>query len=219
MAYIPSSLILRTVIATPLHHIPIPSFTDRALVLYVMPGIKRKANPPPPRASTSKIQRQPARKQLRPASPSDDDGDSDFDDAADLMAAATTSANGMAAFDDAYSGSSSEGSEEDQPALTMMSDEDMEGGFEDLEGEEGELNDGQYEDSDGDEDDFEDLEAGAGEMGKTTKRQGAKSKEALYAPPTNEEMQGLRETGELFKSNVIKLQVSKTPARRPEAPG
>jgi U3 small nucleolar RNA-associated protein 22 len=119
----------------------------------------------------------------------------------------------MASSDDAYSGSSSdEGSEVDQPGLTMMSDEDMEGGFDDLE-EGGELNGGQYEDSDGDEDDFEDLEAEAEEVGKTAKRKGAKSKEALYAPPTNEEMQGLRETGELFKSNVIKLQVSKTTGR------
>jgi U3 small nucleolar RNA-associated protein 22 len=174
-----------------------------------MPGIKRKANPPPPRASTSKIPRQPAKKQLRPASPSEDDGESAFDAPAYLRPAPTARGHGMADSDDAYSGSlTDEDLGEDQPALTMMSDEDMEGGFEDLEEEGGELNGGQYEDSDGDEDDFEDLEAEAEEIGKPTK--GAKSKEALYAPPTNEEMQGLRETGELFKSNVIKLQVSKT---------
>lgn len=29
----------------------------------------------------------------------------------------------------------------------------------------------------------------------------------LYQPPTNEEMQGLKETSELFKSNIFKMEV------------
>jgi U3 small nucleolar RNA-associated protein 22 len=32
----------------------------------------------------------------------------------------------------------------------------------------------------------------------------------LYQPPTNEEMQGLKETSELFKSNIFKMEVGIT---------
>ncbi|KAJ9477861.1 U3 small nucleolar RNA-associated protein 22 [Pseudozyma hubeiensis] len=71
--------------------------------------------------------------------------------------------------------------------VELMSDEDMDGGFEDLEGAE---------------DDGTKVESSASA---SSSRKPTKS--ALYAIPTLAEVQGLKETGELFKNNVFKLKV------------
>ncbi|CAO1629437.1 unnamed protein product [Parajaminaea phylloscopi] len=68
-----------------------------------------------------------------------------------------------------------------------------------------------YEDE-GDENDFELLDSGEEEASDagaatTVRDSSTRNKAALYALPTNEEMQGLRETGELFKTNILKLQI------------
>ncbi|CDR88588.1 uncharacterized protein SPSC_04415 [Sporisorium scitamineum] len=76
--------------------------------------------------------------------------------------------------------------------VELMSDEDMDGGFEDLEA-------------------ADDTEADAASpsdaiaVSESSKRKPTKS--ALYAIPTLAEVQGLKETGELFKNNVFKLKV------------
>ncbi|SPC64141.1 uncharacterized protein UHOD_05221 [Ustilago sp. UG-2017b] len=78
----------------------------------------------------------------------------------------------------------------------LMSDEDMDGGFEDLE-------------ADGDDIGTAGAQAASASENATAaayeSRRTAKS--ALYALPTTAEMQGLKETGELFKNNVFKLKV------------
>jgi hypothetical protein len=87
-------------------------------------------------------------------------------------------------------------------------DSDMEGGFEDLEGE-GEQ-DGEQDDDlemDGAEPDQEEDEAEKDAENDEAARPSKKPTSRLYAIPTNQEMQTLRSTGELFKNNVLKLQV------------
>ncbi len=78
-------------------------------------------------------------------------------------------------------------------------DSEMEGGFEDLEaeGEDGDMIE---------EDEEEEEEEGAQGSQKRVKA----APPARFAIPSNQEMQDLRETGELFKNNVLKLQVSVT---------
>uniref|UniRef100_V5GFV1 U3 small nucleolar RNA-associated protein 22 n=2 Tax=Kalmanozyma brasiliensis (strain GHG001) TaxID=1365824 RepID=V5GFV1_KALBG len=71
-----------------------------------------------------------------------------------------------------------------------MSDEDMDGGFEELEA------------ADGDED--AQVSASPDATASSSRRP---NKSALYAVPTLAEVQGLKETGELFKNNVFKLKV------------
>lgn len=166
-----------------------------------MPGIKRKATKDraagAAAASSSKAKALKknggARKAQMPSSDEEDeasgsssigDDDDDFDDGEDLMEAAKSGKYGESSLEE---GDDAEGHD-------MMSDEDMDGGFEDLED-----GDGHYEEGDDGEDGAENRAS----------RKRSKGQEALYAPPTNEEMQGLRETGELFKSNILKLQVSR----------
>ncbi|KAI3494701.1 hypothetical protein L1887_40517 [Cichorium endivia] len=72
--------------------------------------------------------------------------------------------------------------------VEIMSDEDMDGGFEDLE-----ANGAQ-----------EDASSSATAAAYASRKA---SKSALYAIPTLAEVQGLKETGELFKNNVFKLKV------------
>ncbi|ETS59915.1 hypothetical protein PaG_05887 [Moesziomyces aphidis] len=72
--------------------------------------------------------------------------------------------------------------------VEIMSDEDMDGGFEDLE-----ANGAQ-----------EDPSSSATAAAYASRKA---SKSALYAIPTLAEVQGLKETGELFKNNVFKLKV------------
>lgn len=164
-----------------------------------MPGVKRKQAPSSaaagntPAASSSKGKK--VAKKAAPAQVDSEDDDEEFDDGEDLLAA-SHALNG---------GEDSDDDDDD--------DSEMEGGFEDLEaagnGNGAPADD--YEDSDdADEDGFEDLEGGDGD-GDEDDADAAPSKRAknahLYAPPTNEEMQGLRETGDLFKSNIVKLQI------------
>lgn len=171
-----------------------------------MPGIKRKAasNQQQSKPSSSKSTLSFNSKKIRPSAKSaassssfaaadSDDGDDEFDDDQDLVARALAK--------DAEGNSDSEES----------SDEDMEGGFEDLEN--GDANSAGFEDLEDDEEGgFEDLEADEDDQEphagpSNTSSNKNLSKQALYAAPTNEEMQGLRETGELFKSNILKLQI------------
>ncbi|SPO26844.1 uncharacterized protein UTRI_04157_B [Ustilago trichophora] len=77
--------------------------------------------------------------------------------------------------------------------VELMSDEDMDGGFEDLEAR-GE--------------DDKDTAAPASTSDNADASASRKpNKSALYAIPTLAEVQGLKETGELFKNNVFKLKV------------
>ncbi|SNX84858.1 uncharacterized protein MEPE_03567 [Melanopsichium pennsylvanicum] len=75
--------------------------------------------------------------------------------------------------------------------MAIMSDEDMDGGFQDLEA---------ASDNDNDDAAFISDNTTASPSRKPTKS-------ALYAIPTLAEVQGLKETGELFKDNVFKLKV------------
>lgn len=83
----------------------------------------------------------------------------------------------------------------------MLSDEDMEGGFEDVE-EENE--DGA--DSGGDEVEASDEEPDGGDVPAQVPPT-VRAHAAPYATPSNEEIQGLKETGELYMNNVFKLQL------------
>lgn len=124
-----------------------------------------------------------SKKQRRPELESDSEGGSDFDDDEDLLAAA-------------------------QNGTATMSDEDSEGGFEDLEGEDGvsggEDDEAGFEMLETSED--EDNDGGQQRPQGNTIRNG-KPKESLYALPTTEEMDELQKTSEQFKSNMLKLQV------------
>ncbi len=75
----------------------------------------------------------------------------------------------------------------------IMSDEDMDGGFEDLEA------------NDDTEADGHDQTTAPNDTAASSSRRSTKS--ALYAVPTLAEVQGLKETGELFKNNVFKLKI------------
>ncbi|KDN37312.1 Nrap protein [Tilletiaria anomala UBC 951] len=84
---------------------------------------------------------------------------------------------------------------------------EMEGGFVDLEAEEEDNAEGD-DVVEGEQGDSIGANADDAEAGATTNATGkSKRISSLYAIPTNEEMQGLRETSELFKNNVIKLQI------------
>lgn len=79
----------------------------------------------------------------------------------------------------------------------MLSDEDMEGGFEDLE-------------ADGDDGGFEDLEAeeeAEEPVDAPFRTHAPPSGASHYSLPSNEEIHGLKETGDLYMNNVFKLQL------------
>lgn len=160
---------------------------------HIMPGVKRKAAAPASKlagssSSSSSSKGKSAKldapsKLSQPESSEDEDdsadgSDDEFDDGEDLMAASRSNKAGF------------ETLEEESSAAD---------------------DDDQYEDSAGDSDGFEDLE-GQGDVDMNEDQEPSSSSKRqknahLYAPPTNEEMQGLRETGNLFKTNILKLQI------------
>ncbi|EPQ25892.1 uncharacterized protein PFL1_06923 [Pseudozyma flocculosa PF-1] len=195
-----------------------------------MPGVKRKSTgsgsqpgtplskASPSKRSTAKSPAKRAAVQYGNGDDDDDDQDDGFDDAEDLLASALNGTGSAALADDDDDDDDSEDDGDDDDGdnaagdhLELMSDEDMEGGFEDLEGQE-----------EDDEGGFEDLEAGGdGGAGDDDDEAGPSQKRsktsALYALPTTEEVQGLKETGELFKSNVFKLKIDEMlPEVRPQ---
>ena len=80
----------------------------------------------------------------------------------------------------------------------MLSDEDMEGGFEDLEAEDG--MDGGFVDLEAEEDAEEPADS-------PPKVQAPPAGSSHYSLPSNEEIHGLKETGDLYLNNVFKLQL------------
>lgn len=190
-----------------------------------MPGVKRKAsnsqfNPkqsaPPTKAKTNGDGKAAQKKQ---AAEDSSDNESGYDDDQDLLA----NASGITK-DESDSGSSQEDDEEEEDDelawngtgqengleddAEMNSDEDMEGGFVDLEDPNNNTH-GDYmdaEEEEGEDGGQEAMEEEEEEEGQSFKPK--KKTAGLYAAPTNEEVQGLKETGELFKNNVFKLQVS-----------
>ncbi|PWN52033.1 Nrap protein [Violaceomyces palustris] len=170
-----------------------------------MPGVKRKANA----VSSSQSSVQPSsskKKQALKNSPSKaaqvSEDDDEFDDDEDLLASAVAGTGSAALADDDDNGDDDEEDEDEDEEIPteskkriveILSDEDMDGGFEDLEADD--LMD--------DQDDSE-----HGQDDRSTAEASKKSKAAaLYSLPTTEEVQGLKETGELFKSNVFKLKI------------
>lgn len=182
-----------------------------------MPGVKRKAQPSRQAEGTSKAapssSSRAASSNSRTQRTSDSE-DGQFDDDQDLLAQAMTG-NGADESDGSDDGSGH--SNLDEPMADaelaervegdMQSDEDMEGGFEDLEGADAES--AGFEGLEGEEDDNPQEDEPMGGDGGWAGRK--KSQSALYAIPSYEEVQGLKETGDLFKSNVFKLQVSAKP--------
>ncbi|WFD35008.1 U3 snoRNP protein [Malassezia cuniculi] len=90
--------------------------------------------------------------------------------------------------------------------IEMFSDEDLEGGFEDVEGQDdvdehdvASEADVDEADDDGDDDDKQGTQAAAASRPKHTA--------AHFAIPSNEEIQGLKETSDLYMNNVFKLQL------------
>ncbi len=81
----------------------------------------------------------------------------------------------------------------EQGDVELNSDEDMDGGFEDLEA--------------GDDEDAEAATEAPNANIAAAYASRKTSKSALYAIPTLAEVQGLKETGELFKNNIFKLKV------------
>ena len=166
-----------------------------------MPGIKRKA------ATTSSASPQKRTPNKKPApvaqhGDSDSDNNDDFDDDEDLLASAAAGTGSAAIPDDEEDDSDSnddqetaeDGDNENADNAELMSDEDMEGGFEDLEAEASDEQDQESEQE-------QDPQSSSGAPKKKSKPA------ALYALPTTEEVKGLKETGELFKSNVFKLKI------------
>lgn len=123
---------------------------------------------------------------------SDDGGSDDFDDDVDLIAAATATRSGAASSND-DDDDDDEGREREPVSEewdhAMYSDEDMEGGFEDVDGS-----------RPADE---------AKEEGARSNRAGPPQgkKASLYAVPSRDEMNQLKNTSELYKSNIFKLKV------------
>ncbi|KAK0529877.1 U3 snoRNP protein [Tilletia horrida] len=126
----------------------------------------------------------------------DDNGDDDFDDGEDLMA---TAMKGAEQHEESASDDGNDDSEE--------ADED---GFEDLEAEEEK---GKAAASGQDEDGSQAAAAGPAPPSKAQqKRTGT----GLYALPTAGEIQSLKETAQLYKNNVLRLQIEEMlPAVRP----
>lgn len=97
-----------------------------------------------------------------------------------------------------------------ETAYESSIDDDDEGGFVDLEkvslaGDSDETDHHQAMDEDTETEEAVNGNSSAeGPPGGTPKRHGA----SIYAIPSNAELQGLKETSELFKNNVVKLQVS-----------
>lgn len=79
--------------------------------------------------------------------------------------------------------------------------------------------DTEEDDSEGDADDDEEAEGESEDEVQENEtssvpKDGSKKKQyvsELYQPPTNDEMQGLKETSELFKSNIFKMEVGADP--------
>jgi U3 small nucleolar RNA-associated protein 22 len=77
-------------------------------------------------------------------------------------------------------------------------------------------NDDEEEDSEEEDEEFDDdeeevqkeVEKGVNGKASSIKLKKNQYVSELYQPPTNEEMQGLKETSELFKSNIFKMEVS-----------
>lgn len=138
-----------------------------------MPGIKRKGAP----ALAGNGVKQNGKKKLPQEEvvvESDEESDSgDFDDGEDLMAAAMASDEGEKGEE--------EPSDEDERngEVHMLSDEDMEGGFEDV------------------------AEIGEAKAGPSR----TKTESSLYAIPSRDEMSALKNTSELYKSSIFKLKV------------
>ncbi|PWZ00349.1 Nrap-domain-containing protein [Testicularia cyperi] len=200
-----------------------------------MPGVKRKASSSaakssiaPPTSATSRSKTRTI-KQAKRADSVDSDNNDDFDDDEDLLTSALNGTGSAALSDpgeqdedddendedddentgaDASSGESDIDEEEEDEEdgdgdgddlegngdhVEMMSDEDMDGGFEDLEAESGNT------------EAISSTSANAITASSTTN--GKPTKSSLYALPTHSEVQGLKETGELFKNNVFKLKI------------
>lgn len=143
-----------------------------------MPGIKRKGGP----AYKGNGVGQNSKKKLQEevAVELDEESNSgDFDDGEDLMAAAVDEVLDGEGED---GGSSDEGSideDERDGEVHMLSDEDMEGGFEDVA-------------------EVEEVQAGPSR---------SHTRPSLYAIPSRDEMSALKNTSELYKSNIFKLKV------------
>lgn len=129
-----------------------------------MPGTKRKAAAAPEKNG---------RKQNGSKVDEEEIDDADFDDDEDLMAAALAGEG-----EDGEEDDSSDADEMDKE-VQMLSDEDMEGGFEDVA-------------------EVQEAEAGPSR---------SKTHPSLYAIPSRDEMSALKNTSELFKSNIFKLKV------------
>lgn len=141
-----------------------------------MPGIKRKSSGKETHHGKIKSFAATKCERKEPIGTSREDSENDdFDDGEDLMAAAL---NGEAV-------SEGESDVEGNPPVEMYSDEDMEGGFVDIE-----------------EDDQGDTATG----GETSVRTHGKQK-SLYAIPSRDEMSQLKNTSLLFKSNIFRLKV------------
>ena len=96
---------------------------------------------------------------------------------------------------------------EPESAVEMLSDEDLEGGFEDLEDDGADLeamaeDDG--EDGDADDDDDEAAGVAPAEGGADVSNS---VPDARFAVPSLDEIHGLKETSELYMNNVFKLQL------------
>ncbi|MCO5565388.1 hypothetical protein L7F22_019061 [Adiantum nelumboides] len=144
-----------------------------------MPGIKRKSKgTESSHASGSKPSSSSTKRERKePTPPSPEDSENDDFDDGEDLMAAAL--NGEAV---------SEGEselEEDSEDVNMYSDEDMEGGFVEV-----------------GEDEEEDVTTG----GSTSTRPNGKQK-SLYAIPSRDEMSQLKNTTELFKSNIFRLKV------------
>ncbi|UZJ57076.1 hypothetical protein CBS101457_006396 [Exobasidium rhododendri] len=145
-----------------------------------MPGIKRKAG-------SSSARNMAGRKLSHVENIIEAEDEDDFDDEKDLMADAM--ANGG---DDKEVSSEGEGVEAEygkgngtgNGEVEMFSDEDMEGGFEDVTGP-------NYD---------EEADPNSSDMPHQT---------SLYAIPSRDEMSALKNTSELYKSNIFKLKIEK----------
>jgi hypothetical protein len=145
-----------------------------------MPGVKRKAASSSDTKSSTGKRNSSSNITARYDRAEAKSGPDDFDDGNDLMAAALAG----------------EGDEEEMPSevgsaeegngngeVEMFSDEDMEGGFEDVSG--------QVEEEEG---------------MHSAKR--SSNHPSLYAIPSRDEMSALKNTSELYKSNIFRLKVS-----------
>lgn len=145
-----------------------------------MPGIKRKAEPLSAKLSNGSALKHKTNGKSVVAIENGSEGSRDeFDDDEDLMANALRAEEEEIEEDESGEDESGDenGANED---VMMLSDEDMEGGFEDVAAEEVDV------------------------AGPST----AKGHRSLYAIPSRDEMSALKNTSELYKSNIFKLKVS-----------